>query len=74
MYVCMYNVYMSFPQMRHCNIAPFYVCMYVYIDVSLFVHCMNACMYVRMSTITSTHSLHTVYMYVCMYVYVLTMG
>ena len=34
MYVCMYNVYMSFPQMRHCNIAPLhqlgmYVCMYV---------------------------------------------
>ncbi len=33
MYVCMYNVYMSFPQMRHCNIAPLhqlgmYVCMY----------------------------------------------
>jgi len=25
--VCMYNVYMSFPQMRHCNIM--YVCMYV---------------------------------------------
>ena len=22
MYVCMYYVYMSFPQMRHCNIAP----------------------------------------------------
>ena len=22
MYVCMHYVYMSFPQMRHCNIAP----------------------------------------------------
>ena len=42
-YVCMYYVYMRFPQMRHCNIATLhklgichdyvcmYVCMYVYV-------------------------------------------
>ena len=29
LYVCMFYVYMNFPQMRHCNIVCMYVCMYV---------------------------------------------
>ena len=39
MYVCMYHVDMSISQMRHCNIAP--IGMYVFMY----------CMYVNMSTL-----------------------